>query len=70
MPVLSDDILWSRITAGQVDIGVWVRRTASGAIRRRCHLVCHWLQHLLSNRRLNLVSMKVAESAVGPQATW
>jgi len=43
MAILSDGILLSRITAGQNDIGVWVRRAASAVAWMRCHLLCHWL---------------------------
>ncbi len=42
MPVSSDDVPSGRITAGQKDIGVWVRRAPSGVAWGRCHLVCHW----------------------------
>src|SRR6266568_3299747 len=42
MPVSSDGVALGRLTAGQIDIGVWVRRAASAFAWRRCHLLCHW----------------------------
>jgi hypothetical protein len=47
MPVPSDGIASNLITAGQGNIGVWVRRAVSVAAWSRCHLVCHWLRDLL-----------------------
>ena len=52
MPVLSDAVASSLITADERDLGVWLRRAVSVIAWRRCHLVCHWLQaHLPSERR-------------------
>src|SRR5271169_1760136 len=44
MPVSSDAVASSLITAVQRDLGVWVRRTVSAIAWSRCHLLCHWLQ--------------------------
>ena len=44
MPVSSDGIGLSLITAGHRDLGVWVRRAVSAVAWSRCHLLCHWLQ--------------------------
>jgi len=52
MPAASDGVVLSLVTAGWEKIGVWMRRAPSGVAWRRCHLVCHWLQDLFSNRRL------------------
>src|SRR6266851_3196777 len=53
MPVPSDAVASSPITAVQRDIGVWVRRAASAVAWSRSHLLCHWLEdHLPSKRRL------------------
>jgi hypothetical protein len=46
MPVSSEGVLWSRITAGQKDLGVRVRRARSAVVWRRCRLACHWLREL------------------------
>ncbi len=46
LAVSSDGIALGRITAGQTDIGVWVRRAVSAVAWGRCHLICHWLQDL------------------------
>jgi hypothetical protein len=42
MPVPSDGIASSLITAGQTDTDVQLRRTASVRAWQRCHLVSHW----------------------------
>lgn len=46
MPESSDGVALSLITAGRVDIGVWMRRAASAVARVGCHFVCRWLQGL------------------------
>ena len=43
LTVSSDGIALGRITAGQRNLGVWVRRAVSVVAWRRCHLDCHWL---------------------------
>jgi len=48
-PVPPDAIGLGRITADRRKYRVWARRAPSGAARRRCHLICHWLQDLCSN---------------------
>jgi hypothetical protein len=49
MPVSSDAVASSLITAVQRDLSVWVRRAASALAWSCCHLLCHWLQdHLAS----------------------
>ena len=44
MPVSSDAVASSLITAVQRDFGVSVRRAASAIAWSCCHLLCHWLQ--------------------------
>jgi hypothetical protein len=39
----SGGIVLDRITGGQRNICVWVRRAVSAVAWSRCHLVCHWL---------------------------
>jgi len=45
MPVASDGVALGRVSAGQEDIGVWVRRTVSAKAWSHCHLACHWLPY-------------------------
>ena len=57
MPVPSDTVASSLITAVQRDLGVWVRRAVSAVAWRRCHLLCHWP---LSDAKIRAVSPAVA----------
>ena len=52
MTILSDDVALSRVTAGQRNRGVRVRRALSAVAWRRCHLVCHCSRPWLRRPRL------------------
>ena len=58
MPVPSNAIELGRITAGQVDIGVWVPRAVSAVAWGRCHLV---LLLALPSLRTQIVSPTAVE---------